>query len=80
MKIKECIVIRIKNLCKEKNWTPNQLAVSSGVTPSTVYSVLDSNRHDVSLSTLKKICDGLNITLAEFFNDPVFELNAQEII
>lgn len=79
MKIKDCIVIRLKNLCDEKNWKPNQLAVSAGVTPSTVYSILDPNRHDISINTLKKLCDGLDISLADFFDDAVFENNSQEI-
>ena len=79
MKIKDCIVIRLKILCDEKNWNPNQLAVSAGVTPSTVYSIFDSTRHDISINTLKKLCDGLDISLADFFNDSVFDNNTQEI-
>lgn len=55
------------------------LAVRSGVTPSTVYSMLDSSRHSVSIGTIKKLCDGLNISLGEFFSCPLFDDLEQEI-
>lgn len=57
----------------------NELATSSGVTPSTVYSMMDSRRKDVSVVTVKKLCDGLDISIPEFFNTPVFENLEQEI-
>ena len=57
----------------------NQLAIISGVTASTVYSLLDESRRDVSIVTVKKLCDGLEITLGEFFNVPLFNELEQEI-
>jgi DNA-binding Xre family transcriptional regulator len=57
----------------------NELATLSGVTPSTVYSMLDSRRRDVSIVTIKKLCDGLDITLGEFFSTPAFDSLEQEI-
>ena len=57
----------------------NELANISGVTPSTVYSLLDTRRRDVSVTTVKKLCDGLEITLGEFFAAPVFDELEQEI-
>lgn len=60
------VALRIKNICKERNITYNHLANLSGVTPSTVYSILDSRRREVSLRTLKIICDRLDIELCAF--------------
>lgn len=79
MKIKEAVVCRVRQLCKEKGMNPNTLAVSAGVTPSTVYSMLDGNRKDLSIITLKKIIDGLDVTLGEFFSTPEFDSLEQEI-
>ena len=79
MKIKEAVVCRVRQLCKEKGMNPNTLAVSAGVTPSTVYSMLDRNRKDLSIITLKKIIDGLDVSLGEFFSTPEFDSLEQEI-
>lgn len=57
----------------------NELATRSGVTPSTVYSMMDARRKDVSAITVKKLCDGLEITISEFYNAPIFESLEQEI-
>ena len=72
-------VQRIANLCAERQMTYNALANSAGVTPSTVYSLLLKKRRDMSLVTLKKLCDGLDITLGEFFSTPEFNALEQEI-
>ncbi len=77
--IKETIVLRIQNICKERNIKFNDLAVRSGVTPSTVYSMMNPERKDLSVTTLKKICDGLDISLPDFFDDDIFRNIEQEI-
>ena len=77
--IKEAIVLRIQNICKERNIKFNDLAVRSGVTPSTVYSMMNPGRKDLSVTTLKKICDGLDISLPDFFDDDIFRNIEQEI-
>jgi DNA-binding Xre family transcriptional regulator len=51
----------------------------AGVTPSTVYSMLDKRRKDISIVTIKKLCDGLGITLGEFFSSSEFDTLEQEI-
>ena len=79
MNIKTAIVARIHELCKNKNLRPNELAVRSDVTPSTVYSMLDPRRKDLSVTTFKKICDGLDLSLVEFFDADVFKDLEQEI-
>ncbi|MEY8417887.1 helix-turn-helix transcriptional regulator [Oscillospiraceae bacterium 44-5] len=67
------------DLCKTRRIKANELATLSGVTPSTVYSMLDSRRRDVSIVTIKKLCDGLDITLGEFFSTPAFDSLEQEL-
>lgn len=79
LEIKEAIVLRMKNICKDMNITCNELATRAGVTPSTVYSMMDSRRKDLSVITLKKLCDGLDMTITEFFNDDIFKTLEQEI-
>ena len=79
MKVKDAVAERLRGLCKERGIRPNELATRSGVTPSTVYSLLDDRRRDVSLLTVKKLCDGLDLPLADFFADAVFEEVDQEI-
>ena len=58
---------------------PNELAYRSGVTPSTVYSMLDGRRREVTINLIKKLCDGLDMTLGDFFSAPVFDELEQEI-
>ena len=79
MELKEAIVTRFSQLCAQRNITANELANRSGVTPSTVYSMLDPKRHDISVRTVKKLCDGLEISLGEFFCAPIFDDLEQEI-
>lgn len=79
MSVKDAVAQRIKVLCGERGITPNSLANISGVTPSTVYSLLDPSRREISVSTVKKLCDGLDITLGEFFSAPEFDELEQEI-
>ena len=61
--VKDAVVQRFKEICLIQNITYNDLAVRAGVTPSTVYSLMDERRRDVSIITIKKLCDGLNITV-----------------
>ena len=64
---------------KARRIRPNELANLSGVTPSTVYSMLDERRKELSINTIKKLCDGLEITLGDFFSAEVFDNLEQEI-
>ena len=77
--IKEAVVQKFEKICKEKQISYTELARRSGVTPSTVYSMLKPERRDLSIITIKKLCDGLDISLAEFFSDPLFVNIAQEL-
>lgn len=79
MLVKDAVAERFLELCKKRNIRPNELATLSGVTPSTVYSMLDPRRRDVSIVTIKKLCDGLEMTLGEFFGAEGFNALEQEI-
>lgn len=73
MKITEAITQRILFLCKERNITPNKLGTISGVEPSTITSIFYGKSKNPGIITLKSICDGLEITLYDFFNDEMFK-------
>ncbi len=79
MSVKDVVAERFKQLCEERNIKINELANISGVTPSTAYSMMDNSRRDISITTIKKFCDGLEITLGEFFSTPDFDNLEQEI-
>ena len=79
MSVKDVVAMRFRQLCKERGIKTNELANISGVTASTVYSLLDDRRRDVSIITIKKLCDGLEISLGEFFSSPEFDALEQEI-
>lgn len=79
MTVKDAVVQRFREVCDQRGIKPNELANLSGVTPSTVYSMLDNNRRDLSIITIKKLCDGLDMTLGEFFSTPGFDDLEQEI-
>ena len=79
MQIKQAIVLRMQDICNERSILFNELANRSGVTPSTVYSMMDSRRKDLSVSTLKKLCDGLEISIPDFFDSDIFKDLEQEM-
>ena len=80
MNVKDMVAARFAELCKERGMKINELAYRSGVTPSTAYSMMDEKRRDISIVTIKKFCDGLEISLGEFFNTPEFDALEQEIV
>ncbi len=79
MSVKEAVVVRFREIMAQRNMKPNELANLSGVTPSTVYSMLDERRKELSINVIKKLCDGLDMTLGEFFNARVFDELEQEM-
>lgn len=79
MNVKQATVCRFQEIMAQRNIRPNELATISGVTPSTVYSMLDERRKELSINTIKKLCDGLEITLGEFFSTELFDNLEQEI-
>lgn len=79
MSVKDAVAERFRRICEERNITVNELANRSGVTPSTAYSMMDENRRDISIVTIKKFCDGLELSLGEFFSASEFDELEQEI-
>lgn len=79
MTVKDAVVFRFQQICYQRGIKANELANISGITPSTVYSMMDGNRRDLSIITIKKLCDGLGMTLGEFFSTPEFDALEQEI-
>ena len=80
MFVKEAVINRINEICNDRGIAVNKLANLSGITPSTVYSVFNSDRKDIGIVLIKKICDGLEITLDEFFSSDIFKSLDQELI
>ena len=72
MDTREAIARRIRELCRQRGITPNGLATTSAVPQATIKSIL-------SAVTIKKLCDGFEITLGEFFSTPEFDALEQEI-
>ena len=79
MDAKEAVAQRIYALCLERGIAVNTLANMSGVAPSTIYSMLNTKSKNPGVVSIQKICDGLEISVREFFDDPVFE-NLEPII
>lgn len=75
----EAVAKRILMLCEQRHISPNKLSTLSGMTQSTINNIINTGSKNPTVSTIKKICDGLNITLADFFNDPIFTSLEQEI-
>lgn len=79
MGIYELVVERIYELCKEREITPNALSYLAGISQSTIKSILNGESKNPGIVTIKKICDGLDISIIEFFNTHKFKDLEQEI-
>ena len=79
MDTQEAIINRIKELCKQRNITANRLSTISAVPQATIKSILNGESKNPGAVTIKKLCDGFEITLGEFFNTPEFDRLEQEI-
>lgn len=79
MNIKEAVEKRIIELCIERKIAVNALANISGVSPSTVYSILNEKSKNPGIVSIKKICDGFEISIREFFDSDLFDGLEQEI-
>ena len=79
MNTKEAVAKRILQLCEEKHIAINALANISGVAPSTIYSMQNEKSQNPGVVSIKKICDGLEITVRDFFDCDLFDSREQEI-
>ena len=79
MNVGEASRNRILELCNENHITLNKLATISGVTQSTLNNIVSGRNNSTTVSTIKKLCDGLGITIIDFFNTEEFKNLEQEI-
>lgn len=79
MEIGSAVRKRILELCKEHKITVNKLATISGITQSTLNNIVCGRNNSTTISTIKKICDGLDITIHQFFESSLFDNLEQEI-
>lgn len=79
MNAKVAVARRIHALCLERNMAVNALANQCGIAPSTIYSMLNTKSKNPGVVSIQKICDGLEISVREFFDAPLFENLEQEI-
>ncbi|MBQ2546621.1 MAG: helix-turn-helix transcriptional regulator [Clostridia bacterium] len=79
MRIGEAVRQRILELCEERGISVNKLSTISGVTQSTVNNIISGRNRSATVSTVKKLCDGLEITIEDFFRSELFRNLEQEI-
>ena len=79
MNIGEAVKERILELCRKQNISINKLSSMSGVTQSTVNNIVSGRNRSTTISTIKKLCDGLEITLGQFFSCKIFDELDQEV-
>ena len=79
MRVGEAVRLRILELCRERELSVNKLSGMCGLTQSTINNIVSGRNNSATVSTIKKICDGLEITIQEFFDSHLFENLEQEI-
>ncbi len=79
MRAGEAVRLRILELCREHDITLNKLSIICGITQSTLNNIVSGRNSTTTVSTIKKICDGLEITILDFFSSPLFDDLEQEI-
>lgn len=79
MRIGEAVRLRVLELCAQRNLSVNKLSALSGMTQSTLNNIVSGRNNSATVSTVKKICDGLEITIQEFFGSDLFRDLEQEI-
>ena len=79
MRVGEAVRLRILELCRERELSVNKLSGMCGMTQSTLNNIVSGRNNSATVATVKKICDGLEITILQFFDCPLFEDLEQEI-
>ena len=79
MRVGEAVRLRILELCRERGLSVNRLSGLCGLTQSTLNNIVSGRNNSATVSTVKKICDGLEITIQEFFGSDLFRDLEQEI-
>lgn len=76
--ISEAVKSRILELCSENNLSVNGLAIKCGLRQSTINNILNGNSKNPTINSIEKICQGLDISLAQFFEHPLFQMEQEE--
>lgn len=79
MNISQAVIERIEGLCQERNLSINALCNLSGITQSTVNDIVNGATQNARIATIKKLCDGLGISVRDFFDCDLFSNLEQEI-
>ena len=79
MRVGEAVRLRILELCRERDLSVNKLSGMCGLTQSALNNIVSRRNNSATVSTIKKICDGLEIPILQFFDCPLFEELEQEI-
>ena len=79
MTISEAVVTRLYELCNERGVTINKISTISGVTQSTISDIVNRRTKSARVDTIQKLCDGLEISVRQFFDSPLFDDLEQEI-
>ncbi len=79
MSIGTAVRLRILIMCNQRNITVNKLSTICGITQSTLNNIVSGRNQSATISTIKKICDGLEISIIDFFDDDLFRDLEQEI-
>ena len=79
MRVSDAVRLRILELCQQNRITLNKLSTICGMTQSTLNNIISGRNATTTVSTIQKICDGLEITIIDFFTSPLFENLEQEI-
>ena len=79
MRVGEAVRLRILELCRERELSVNKLSALCGMTQSTLNNIVSGRNNSATVATVKKICDGLEISVPDFFNCPLLEDLEQEI-
>ena len=79
MNIGKAVRLRILDLCRKRGITVNKLSYMCGITQSTLNNIVSGRNSTTTVSTVKKICDGLEISIQDFFDDKLFENLEQEV-
>lgn len=79
MRVNEAVKLRILELCQQNHITLNKLSTICGITQSTLNNIISRHNATTTVSTIQKICDGLEIKISDFFSSPLFDCLEQEI-
>lgn len=73
MKLQEAVSKRIRNILKDRNMTQYRLEQLTGIPHGSMNRFINCRYNSCNLKTIALIAEAFNLSLSEFFNDPIFE-------